>query len=863
MTDRNHPNLIITSISPLLSERLSLRIRSRGIFVLISMALIILTSGCNSNTPPLFQLASPQPEISPSSPDLNPIAAITFDVEVPQDTPLDQAVLFSILDEVTGLALNIDRREMQKSGERTYSITLPFPVGALIKYRYARQDYFLAEEHTANGVSVRYRIYRVDGPGVVNDVITAWSDLPYSGPTGRIMGQAIDAQTGTPIPNMLVTAGGVHSITTTDGNYLLEGLPPGTQNLVLYAPDGTYRTFQQGARVAADSTTPASIQMNASNLVHMVFTISVPPDTLPAVPIRMAGNLYQLGNTFANLSGGINTLASRMPTLNPLADGRYFLEIDLPAGAFLEYKYTLGDGFWNAEHTPNGDFRLRTLTIPKVDTVIEDQIDNWGESPNVGPILFDLVVPPSTPEYDFVSIQFNPFGWTEPLPMWDLGNDHWVYILFSPLTNRENFVYRYCRNDQCSRADDIATQGFDTPGRQLSIIGGMQTIKDNVDEWRWLPPASFPELPGNQEIHPRSEGFTAGVELPSYFHPSWTPRFPVTCREIETLNANWVFLSPSWTYTLQTPPILEPVQGRDISWSDMQFSTQKAHSFGLNIAMYPSPDFRDEMESWWLSTPRDFAWWQVWFERYQNFILYFADMAESNEAEGLVLGGEWVTPALPGGKLPDGTNSEVPIDAEDRWRSIISAVRNRYKGTLFWALPATSKGMDPPPFIEALDQVYLLWSLPLSDQPDATIQQMSQEASQYLDTKVFPYKITLEMPIIIGVAYASAKGSLQGCIRVHQSDSADDKTDCLNPAYLETPYPDNHNVAISLEEQLQAYQSLLMAVNDQEWIDGFVTRGYYPPGALQDKSISIHGKPSQELVAEWYSQFLVRTNTSE
>ena len=57
---------------------------------------------------------------------------------------------------------------------------------------------------------------------------------------------------------------------------------------------------------------------------------------------------------------------------------------------------------------------------------------------------------------DKVSIQFNPFGWTEPIPMWKLGEDHWVYLLISPITNLENFVYRYCRNDQCGNEQQIS-----------------------------------------------------------------------------------------------------------------------------------------------------------------------------------------------------------------------------------------------------------------------------------------------------------------------------------------------------------------------------------------------------------------------
>jgi hypothetical protein len=69
------------------------------------------------------------------------------------------------------------------------------------------------------------------------------------------------------------------------------------------------------------------------------------------MPLRLAGNLLQLGNTFSDLRGGLSLVADRMPVLSSLPDGRYSVSLFLPAGADIEYKYTLGDGFWNSEFT--------------------------------------------------------------------------------------------------------------------------------------------------------------------------------------------------------------------------------------------------------------------------------------------------------------------------------------------------------------------------------------------------------------------------------------------------------------------------------------------------------------------------------
>ena len=40
------------------------------------------------------------------------------------------------------------------------------------------------------------------------------------------------------------------------------------------------------------------------------------------------------------------------------------------------------------------------------------------------------------------------------------------------------------------------------------------------------------------------------------------------------------------------------------------------------------------------------------------------------------------------------------------------------------------------------------------------------------------------------------------------------------------------------------------------WIEGFISRGYYPPAALQDASASIHGKPVTDLLAKWFKLIL-------
>ena len=452
---------------------------------LLLVTILSASAGCNMPTVPeipgLREFLSTPPAISPSGelvPTTMPPPAetlVSFTVQAPPDSPSGEPVYLSILDEVTGLAMNTQVMPMEAVSEAegnaapTYRLSVPFVIGSLVKYRYERQSGPIrVAEHLSDGSAVRYRLLQVGAQSSVEDVISRWTDTAYALPSGRIQGQAVDAATNQPIPNLLVSAGGAQTLTASDGSFMLEGLPAGVHNLVALALDGSYQVFQQGALVADGATTPTPVKLEAATFVNIVFVVTVPKGTLPVVPLRMAGNLLQLGNTFANLAGGMSSLASRMPSLSRLPDGRYSITAALPVGADLRYKYTLGDGFWNAEHNSDGSFRLRQLIVPEETILVEDKVDTWYDSDAEKPasLTFAVDVPKDTPAADFVSIQFNPLiGWSEAIPMWRLGETRWAYELYSPLHLPGEFSYRYCRNGQCGYADDAKTPGVNGAGR--------------------------------------------------------------------------------------------------------------------------------------------------------------------------------------------------------------------------------------------------------------------------------------------------------------------------------------------------------------------------------------------------------------
>ena len=107
-------------------------------------------------------------------------------------------------------------------------------------------------------------------------------------------------------------------------------------------------------------------------------------------------------------------------------------------------------------------------------------------------------------------------------------------------------------------------------------------------------------------------------------------------------------------------------------------------------------------------------WWQIWFDIYRAFAVNYADMATQTGAQALILGGDWIGPALPNGTLFDGNQSGVPNDAETRWLAILNEVRAHFRGQILWAMPYTAPNLVTPSFIAQTDGVYLLISGNLS-----------------------------------------------------------------------------------------------------------------------------------------------------
>ena len=808
----------------------------------ICLICILSISGCNG----LPGLPTQQPTIAPAPTQL-PIlqAEVVFQVDIPKSTPEKPDIYIDLIDEITGLAINPNHYLLEQIDEFRYATRISIPIGSLVKYRYGREGNPPAIEFTPNGKQVRYRLLKVIGPILAEDIISAWTDIPFKDKFGRIGGQVLDAKSNLPVPNILVAAGGVHTFTSSDGSYLIEGLPAGTHRIMAYSLDGAYDVFQQGATVAVKSVTPATIKINKSPTVKVTFSVKAPQGSIRGIPMRLIGNLYSLGDTFADLGGGISTIAARAPLMILQIDGSYSLSMDLPVGLDLRYKYSLGDGFWNSEHNQNGNFRVRQLIIPTKDIIISDTIETWS-TPNISSISFTVKVPSNTPATDTVSIQFNPYGWTEPIPMWPLGNNQWMYVLYSPLSIVGSVGYRYCRNDQCGVADDEATKGYNSQGLIFTPSRLTQNLQDEVKKWAWWQPSSTPTTVIAPEIQGRGSNFIAGVEFSPNYQPAWQARWNTAFQNVKDISANWLFLTPTWSYTRQNPPVLEAQPGEDPLWQDLIQMMGWAQEKGLKLAIYPNTS--QPGNSWWNSTSRDQGWWQSWFDRYEAFLIHFADLATQSKAGALILGESAIGPAV-SGLLANGAPSGAPSNLVERWKKIILNIRTHYKGVIYWAISFPEGTKNLPSFVEDLDGLYILWSAPLKTTQTAKEAELVTEIGRWFDQELIKVKEKVKKPMLVGINYASFDGAIKGCATTVNT--------CAPVEILNQPADDIPSLSLDLQEQASIYNAFLTVLNQRKWIDGFVSRDYYPPAAVQDKSASIHGKPASDILWYWFPKLLV------
>ncbi len=798
---------------------------------------VIFLTGCSLLQPSkddatdLWPLSSTHPYTS--------FSIVSLRVTAPESTANNAELGLMLFDEVTGNPYNSHTIKLEPLGDAVWGTEITLPALTVLRYRYVRLSPSHAEETTALRQPVEFRLAFFPGGNEINDRIAGWTDEGFEGQTGRIVGRVLDSTSGLPVTEALVAAAGELTFTDRLGSFQFDRIPPGLHNLVVLSLDGSYQPAQQGAIVAENSLTPAEMSLTPAAKTPVTFEVTLPENTPLDIPIRLAGNILPFGQRFYRLEGDVSTSSASMPALIRVDDTHAIFIADLYEGTDLHYKYTLGDGLWNAERDSSGYFRLRQTVITP-DLILRDTVDSWyGEQQ--GAVYFITSIPENTSPTATVTLQLNPFSWFDPLPMTRLNNNQWVFTLFSPLDFSYPVTYRYCLNYICSNpgspAAVLQSGTYDFLPQNTS-----QLLEDQVESWGW-PEPEHAEPVALPEMSPRPS-FETGLEILPGGHPDWpglVQTFAVTASDI---NPDSIIFAPSWTAGSEPAPLLQFDPENSPFYTEMALGVQAASGQGLNPVIKPVL-FHDNLEQWWLESPRDWSWWNLWFERYQAMILTYAHLAEETGAHRLIIGGGAVTPALPGGTLADGSDSQAPVDAEARWSKVIEAVRSTYSGDLGFET-VYAPDMILPSFLDSVDTIVIRLEAPLADAPDEAPAVLQQNALSSVADVVNQAEVFSDQLLIISFSFPSIDGGATGCIPGEQLTCIPvrDFNHGSNPGG-----PD-----VDLSEQMEAIHAVMLAVYRFEQVDGIYINRINPASSLPDKSSSILGKPAQDLVATWFSR---------
>jgi len=284
---------------------------------------------------------------------------------------------------------------------------------------------------------------------VIKDIVSGWPNAPYTGETADLNGIVHDSKSNQPLPDVLINIAGYQTFTDMTGRFMLNDLPIGVHLLSAVSIDGSHVTFQQQANLVADLSTPAVIQMTPLPQVKVTLNLTPPTDAIGA-PVRLTCNYAQCGLIFNEYAQG--SFASRMPIMSHNEAGSYSLRLNLYAGTVFRYKYTLGNGYINAERDEAGRLLLRTITLPDHDVTITDKVATWRID-DQKPTTIIAQAPESTPPEDSVSIQFYTNHAHQPIPMWPMDNNQWMFLFFGS-SSLGTVTYRFARNDQVDLSVD-------------------------------------------------------------------------------------------------------------------------------------------------------------------------------------------------------------------------------------------------------------------------------------------------------------------------------------------------------------------------------------------------------------------------
>lgn len=294
-------------------------------------------------------------------------------------------------------------------------------------------------------------------------------------------------------------------------------------------------------------------------------------------------------------------------------------------------------------------------------------------------------------------------------------------------------------------------------------------------------------------------------------------------RRLALTGANAVAINVSWYQDTIGSLEISADARKSPTIPSIEHAIDIAHARGMQVLLKPNLDLKtDEWRAFIKPRANQTA---AWFQAYGRFLGVFADLACRKRVAMMAIGTEM--------------NALEAPEYDRHWRALVRDVRSRYKGRLVYcanwnAASRVGGGYSTVGWWDAVDVVGINAYFPLSEKRDSTVAEMTTACAAWADEiEAWLCASGREQKVLLTeVGYASFDGAAM------------------------TPWiPDSSRARTDVQEQADAYESLLATVWQRPWCEGLFLWHWDPApdaGERYPKGFTPQGKPAENVVSRFY-----------
>ncbi len=291
-----------------------------------------------------------------------------------------------------------------------------------------------------------------------------------------------------------------------------------------------------------------------------------------------------------------------------------------------------------------------------------------------------------------------------------------------------------------------------------------------------------------------------------------------TLKELKELGVQWVSLTPFGFMERLDEPKVHPIGNYRAGETDerMRLEIRQAKKAGLHVVLKPHLWIVDGKWRGEIGFDDERAWSQ-WFDSYEKWMLRYADLAQAEGVDILVVGVEL---------------RSMESKLEGRWRRLIRKARRRFEGKVTYS----ANWDDAPslPWWDALDYIGIQFYPSLASSPRTDVSVIRSRIDEQLDALGVVSKARGKPVLITEVGYRSSPDAL---IEPHAWPERAGK------------------IRVDHQTQTEGYRALIESIRDRPWVAGIYWWKWFTDPATTEEGpagFSPRGKPAEAILRSAY-----------